>query len=181
MPDTKDFVAQLPDQIIQLIRLGGKFGKDFSFEKEYIAMVFESEYFIHTRATLPLKDIEKGLGFGLWVRVSKQDFEFYLRAAKDQNLYRQVSIIGNLANTWPGFPGSFDGRVKVKVLYPNHKPYIIQYLSEPVDTSMKMALLASGEDSDTKGMLRQTVFEHLVELQNFYDYSLANGSQKIIE
>jgi len=181
MFESKDIVAQLPDQIIQILRLGGSFGKDFTFKKGYIAVIPDQHYFIHTRAMLPLKDTVKGVGFGLWVKVSKEDFDLYMRAEKDDELYRSFHVVGNLANTWPGFPGTYDDRVRVRVIQIDQKPYITQYLSEPTDIAMKMALLASSEDSDTKGRLREMAFSYLVEMQNCDDYSLDNASQKISE
>lgn len=167
MQELQDFVAELPDPILQLRRLGGVEGKDYLVEKGFIAEIPGKEYFVHARATLPLKDFKTGVGFGLWVKLSSQDFDLYTRTVDHDNLYRNFVAAGNLANTWPGFSNSYGDRVKVRTVFLNEKIYITEYLSEPKDVLMRRSLLASPEDSDTKDHIREMAMMYLIDLNNF--------------
>ena len=167
MHDIQDFVAQLPDPILQIERLGGKEGVDFLVEKGFIAEIPGREFFIHARAMLPLKDLEHGVGFGLWVRVTKDDFNLYTRAVENDKLYRDFVAVGNLANTWPGFLDSYDDRVRVRTVRLSQKVYITEYLSEPKDVLMRRSLLASPEDTDTKDHIRELAMTYLIDLNQF--------------
>lgn len=169
MVELQDFVAQLPEPILQLMRLGGQEGQDFTVEKGFIAEIPDKEYFIHCRAMLPLKDLKSGVGFGLWVSIPKADFELYLRAVDDDDLYRRYVVVGSLANDWPGFPGTYGDRVKVRTVHLAEKVYITEYLSEPQDVLMRVSLLAQPDDFDNKERIRELAMGYLIELNQFAD------------
>ena len=166
MPQTQDIVAQLPDPIVQLQRLGGTKNVDFFVEKGFIAKIPKDEgYFVHARAMLPLNDLKDGVGFGLWVQVSKDDFDLYLRSIENEELSDRFSCVGTLANTWPGFPETFGDHVKLKIV--QGELYITEYLSEPKDIQMRRSLLAQPDDQETKEFVRNLAMSYLVDLQNF--------------
>jgi hypothetical protein len=165
--ELQDFVAQLPDPILQIQRLGGKEGIDYLFERGFIAEIPGKEYFIHCRAMLPLKDFRTGVGFGLWVNIPKPDYELYLRAVDDDKLYRQFVSDGSLANDWPGFPDTYGDRVRVSTVFLNEKVYITEYLSEPQDVLMRVSLLAQPDNFETKEKIREMAMSYLIELNNF--------------
>ncbi|MEO8581755.1 MAG: DUF2199 domain-containing protein [Patescibacteria group bacterium] len=167
MTELQDFVAQLPEPIIQIKRLGGQDGLDFTVQKGFIAEIPGKEYFIHCRAMLPLKDFKSGVGFGLWVAISKPDFDRYLRATDDDELYRQFAAVGSLANDWPGFPGTLADRVRVRTVHLSEKVYITEYLSEPKDVLMRVSLLAQPDNFETKERIRDQAMSYLIELNQF--------------
>lgn len=175
----QDIVAQVPDPILQLIRLGGQENKDYSMSPGYVAEIFNRDYFIHTRAMLPLKDFKSGVGFGLWVSISKQDFDLYLRAENNDELYRHFSSVGSLANDWPGFPGTFGDRVRVRTVFLDQKVYITEYLSEPKDVLMRRSLLATPDDQETKDHIRNLAMSYIIELNEFADSSNGSSTQNI--
>lgn len=167
MSELQDIVAQLPDPILQLQRLGGKEGSDFFVEKGFIAEIPNKEFFIHARAMLPLKDFRTGVGFGLWVSIPREDFDLYKRAVDDDHLYHRFLTVGSLANDWPGFPGTYRDRVRVRTVFLNEKVYITEYLSEPKDVLMRRSLLATPDDQDTKDHIQNLAMSYLVELSTF--------------
>ncbi len=171
MAELQDIVAKLPDPILQLIRLGGVEGKDFFVERGFIAQIPGEQYFIHTRAMLPLKDLKNGVGFGLWVSVTKSDFELYRRAVNNDSLYRRFSVVGSLANDWPGFPDTHGDRVRVRTVHLEEKVYITEYLSEPDDVLMRVALLAQPDDFETKEKIRELAMGYLIDLNQFVNSS----------
>lgn len=169
MTELQDFVAQLPEPILQLIRLGGKKGVDFTVKNECFAEIPDKEFFIHCRAMLPLKDFKTGVGFGLWVSVAKDAFDLYVRAVEDIGLYRQFVTVGSLANDWPGFPGTLGDRVKIRAIRENEKVYITEYNSQPQDVLMRVALLAQPDDFELKEKVRDLALNYLIDLNEFAD------------
>lgn len=181
MSELQDFVAQLPEPILQLQRLGGQEGKDFIVESGFTAQIPTKEYFIHCRAMLPLKDLKTGVGFGLWVSIPKVDFDLYLKAVEDDDLYRQFVVVGSLANDWPGFPGTYKDRVRVRTVHLREKVYITEYLSEPQDVLMRVSLLAQPDNFETKEKIRELAMSYLIELNGFTDahYFVSSPSQEV--
>lgn len=174
----QDFVAVFPDPITQLKRLGGVEGKDYFLQERFIARIQDQEFFIHCRATLPLKDVENGVGFGLWVKVTAEDFHLFLQSVENTDLFKNFRITGSLANTWPGFGETYGDRVRLETLPQETKVYITQYLSEPKNISMRRALLASNDDQDTKDHVRALAMQYLLDFQNFAD---ASDQQKFVD
>jgi hypothetical protein len=132
----QDFVAQYPDQIANLPDMP----MDLEYEKGYIC-TWNNRYFIHTRSTLPLSDHENGIGFGLWVEVSHEDFEKYLAAEANEQAYEQFECEGRLANEWPGFLDTFGMNVKVSTVNKDEKVYITDvFVDEQTDPLLTPAL-----------------------------------------
>lgn len=180
MPQTQDIVAQLPEPIIQLQRLGGTKDVDFFIDENFVAKIpKDEEYFVHARAMLPLKDLKDGVGFGLWVKVSKEDFELYLRAIQDPNVYKKFSCVGSLANTWPGFPKTFGDHVRLQVV--QEDLFITEYLSEPKDIQMRRSLLAQPDDQETKEFVRNLAMSYLIDLQNFAEVPYHQKLNRLFE
>lgn len=170
MPQIQDIVAKLPDPIVHLQRLGGRESLDYTVQPGFVAKIHhDNEFFVHTRAMIPLKDVQNGVGFGLWVKISQADFELYLRAVNEDDLYSRFTCVGSLANTWPGFPGTYGDKVRVRTIHLTEKPYITQYLSEPKDVLMRVSLLAQLDDQETKEYVRNLAMSYLIGMSNFAD------------
>ena len=60
----KDLSFEYPDAVLEYNKEHKFFPKDLHFEPG-IYCAFDDLYFIHTTATLPLTDIDNGIGFGL--------------------------------------------------------------------------------------------------------------------
>jgi len=158
----KDIVAQLPDEIARYKKVNGKLPDDLDYEPGFFCVWNKERFFIHTRATLPIRDIENGVGFGLWVEVSKQDFNKYAEAQKDDEKYKQFQAEGTLANEWPGFENIFGVKVLLKTVRVNEKVYIREvFLDKPRDPLFEVALLTSSQNKKGKQMIKKLVTTYL--------------------
>jgi len=127
-----DYVAQTPQPILEYRESGGD-EREVVVEKGFVAAIQEKKYFIHCAATLPIKEFESDLGFGLWVEVSRDDFFRYYKAQEDDNLYREFECKGILANDWPLFPGTCGDDVFIKVVSLHSKIRIVNIESSDVE------------------------------------------------
>jgi hypothetical protein len=159
----KDIVAELPEEIAQYKYEHGNLPENLEFEPGFIC-VWDNRYFIHTRETLPLLDIEEGIGFGLWVEVTKSEYERYLVAGVDDTAYMKFKTDGILANQWPGFQNILGVPVVVRAIKPDEKVYIIEVkLDKQRDPLFEVALLAQKNDFETKEKIRNLVKAYLPE------------------
>lgn len=157
-PTMKDAVAQYPDEIAGLYKKHGRLPDGVKLEKGYCCNWNNKKFFIHTRATLPLKDFREGLGFGLWVEVNKKDFDKYLAAENDDRKYLQFKAFGKLANNWPGFENTSGLKVKIKTVGKDEKAYISEVLIDrPTDPIFKIALDMQKEDVNLKQKISKLV------------------------
>lgn len=124
---SQDFVAQLPDELAVIEKTEGKLPENVEFASHYYCR-WGDRYFIHTRATLPLRDFDEGVGFGLWVEIAKEDFDAYLAAENDDESYSRFKVNGTLANEWPGFLDMMGADVVVRTVRVDEKVYITEVL-----------------------------------------------------
>lgn len=152
-----DAVAQLPDELATLLSPDGDLPEGVEIEKGYYCK-WNGRYFIHTRAALPLKDISEGIGFGLWIELSKEDFDKFMQAQDDDTLYAGFTAEGTLANNWPGFEDVNNLKVVVKVVKVDQKPYIWDVsVDDTIDPLFRIALLMQKEDLQTRDRVRSLV------------------------
>lgn len=141
--------------------------EDMDYEKG-IYCIWQGRFFIQTRATLPLKDTEKGVGFGLWVELIREDFERYAEALEDDSKYQSFSASGSLANEWPGFEGMLGAEVTVKTLNVTDKVYITDIIIEESDDPLfYKAISAPAEDAETKKQVKDLVNAYLEDEKGF--------------
>jgi len=156
----KDVVAEYPDEIADYKKLKGDIPAEVKFEKGFFC-IWENKftrYFIHTRATLPLKDINGGIGFGLWVELTQEDFDKFMKAQEGDKLYADFMAEGTLANNWPGFENVNFLKVVVKGVKPDQKPYIWEVkVDDTVDPVFRMALLTQKDDVKRQEEIRALV------------------------
>lgn len=158
-----DYTLYAPVPIIEV-------GRDFEnnprvkFEKGYIASLDDSRFFVHARATLPLKDIDNGIGFGLWIEVSKEDYEAYLATENDDEAYKGYSADGVLAHEWPGFLDSMGLKVRVRTIRVNEKIYVTEVLDAPEDIALKVALLMQADDQKQKSLVENMVRAYYLDM-----------------
>jgi len=158
----KDIIADLPDELAEYKRLNSQLPEDVDFEPGFYCIWDRKRFFIHTRATLPLRDIEEGIGFGLWVEISRDDFDRYAKANIDDNLYKSFETEGILANEWPGFEGMRGVPVTVRTIKVNEKVYISRVnLDRPRDVLFEVALNMQKGDLETKQKLENLVKSYL--------------------
>ena len=153
----KDAVAQLPEDIARYQHLHKKLPDGVKLEPGFTC-VWNDRYFIHTRAVLPLLDLENGIGFGLWVEVAKEDFDRYSEAVDDDEKYKIFRTDGMLANEWPGFEGAYGLKVVVRTIKMDQKVYITEVLPDhPIDPLLQVSFLAQKGDEKTKESIRNVV------------------------
>lgn len=151
-----DIVADLPDELDAYKKTHGQLPNDLDFEPGFYCVWEGRRFFIHARATLPLKDI-KG-GFGLWVELSEEDFSKYAQANADDEIYKTFKTEGLLANEWPGFEGMIGTIVVVRTIEVKEKVYITEVkLDKPRDLLFEAALNMQNNDSETKQKLKNLV------------------------
>lgn len=156
-----DFVADLPDELAEYSKRNGQLPDDVDFEPGFYC-VWNEHYFIHARATLPLKDIDEGIGFGLWVEIDKEDFAKYAQANTDDDIYKSFKTAGTLANEWPGFEGMFGVPVVVRTIKADEKVYITEVkLDKPRDVLFEVAMNMQKDDSETKKSVENLVKSYL--------------------
>jgi len=150
---SRDIVAQYPDEFAELavkdheqgIWLSGTVG-------------LNERHFIHARATLPLKDIESDLGFGLWVEVKKEDLEKYKEALDDDEKYKKFEAEGILANSWPGFENTLGIKVKIKTIHLSEKVYITDVFPDNTsDPLFRIALTMQKHQIELKNQVRKLI------------------------
>jgi hypothetical protein len=152
-----DIVADFPDELAEYKKIHTQLPNEIDFEPGFYC-VWNKRYFIHTRATLPLKDIEEGVGFGLWVELNKEDFLRYAKANADDELYKTFKTNGNLANEWPGFQGMLGTPVVVRTVKVNDKVYITEVnLDKPRDILFEAVMNMQKEDIEAKQKLDDLV------------------------
>lgn len=157
----QDIVADLPDELAVYKHEHGKLPEGVDFEPGYICQ-WQDKYFVHARATLPLKDTKNGVGFGLWVQIPKADYEKYLRAEKDDVLYKSFRAEGTLANNWPGFLDTYGLPVVVKTVFVDQKIYIWEVkLDRRVDPLFEVSLLSQKHDERMKEQIRKLAVAYL--------------------
>lgn len=158
----KDIVADLPDELVEYKKVHGQLPVDIDFEPGFYCVWDSKRFFVHTRATLPLKDIEEGIGFGLWVELSKENFARYAKANTDDELYKDFRTEGTLANEWPGFEGMSGTPVVVRTIKVDEKVYITEVkLDRPRDVLFEAALYLQRGDLKTKQKLEDLVKSYL--------------------
>ncbi len=126
--EKQDIVAKYPKDISDYYRINSKFPDNFRIDEGFVCALSGERYFIHTRAVLPLKALESGVGFGLWVEVSRDDFMRYVNIGDNDELYKDFKCDGVLANEWPGFEKMKGSRVVVKTILASDKVYISEVL-----------------------------------------------------
>jgi len=156
-----DIVAQLPNAILMYKHLQGDFPSDMEYEPGFIC-AWDNHFFIHTRATLPLYDHTNGIGFGLWVEVSQEDYQKYLQASGDDNLYKDFIAKGTLANDWPGFENMAGIGVTIRTVSSEEKPYITEVDDDRTrDPLFYVALRMQKDDTDTLQMVRELISAYI--------------------
>lgn len=164
--ENKDLVCDLPDEMAVYKKEKGQLPEGVIFHPGYVLVIPKQRYFIHTRAMLPLKDIEHGVGFGLWVEVSRDDFGKYNDTAVDDEKYKNFECEGTLANNWPGFMDTLGMKVKVRAISVDQKVYIWQVLDKPNDMLLETALLTDSQDEKMKERIRGLVTAYVNDAKN---------------
>ncbi|WP_159596540.1 DUF2199 domain-containing protein [Hydrogenophaga sp. BPS33] len=137
-----DIVCDFPEELAAYFKEHDELPADVIYEPGFACSWRDERFFIHTRATLPLTDLGKGVGFGLWVEVNQYDFYRYFEATDDNDLYRGFRVEGVLANHWPGFEGACGLSVVVRAVNVEHKLHIREVLGqfEDMDPALFMSL-----------------------------------------
>ena len=153
----QDLVCELPEEVAIYKRDNGKL-PEMEFEPGYICS-WDNRYFVHTRATFPLHDIDNGVGFGLWVEIAKEDYDKYLAAETDDEKYMAFESKGMVANYWPGFKEIYGLIVTIKAINVTEKIYIWE-INNPggVDRTFDEALMIKPEEKDKIETLRKKLF-----------------------
>ncbi len=156
-PFAHDVVADLPDELAEVVLAQGGFPEGVQFE-EGVYCVWDARTFVHARATLPLQAIDDGVGFGLWVEIEPEELQRYVEAVVDDEQYSQFSTEGLLANSWPGFLNTLGLPVKIETIRLSDKIYITEVqLDRLRDVLFETALLAENvadlEQIDIRGLI----------------------------
>lgn len=157
----QDIVAQYPSLWLELQEADELDETENEFEEGFTARIGDDHFFIHARAVLPLKDLDTGIGFGLWVEVERQDYEKYLKVVDIDEEYKDYSAEGRLAQEWPGFPDTEGLKVRIRPARVEEKIYITEILEKPSDIALEMALQMSPDDEAQKDMVRKMIMAYL--------------------
>lgn len=156
-----DVVAQYPQVVFEYKQDNGEVPTDMHYE-EGVICVWNESYFIHVRVTLPLYDHNNGIGFGLWIKVSKEDAKKYIEALEDDSLYKGFSTTGTLANDWPGFENILGIGVTARTVSLNEKPYVTNVDEDRTrDPLFYIAIRMQRGDSKTLSMVQDLVSSYL--------------------
>jgi hypothetical protein len=159
----QDLVAQLPGDLNIYKQENGSLPSDVKIEPGFTC-IWQDRYFIHTRATLPLKDIHDGIGFGLWVEISKEDFDRYLGANENDEDYLKFKTEGTLANEWPGFEDILGIPVVVRAIRADQKVYITEVkIDRPRDPLFEVSLLAQKDDVKIKEQIKNLIEAYMLQ------------------
>lgn len=153
---THDIVANYPKEISDYQHVNGKLPEEFDYERGVFCVWNKKRFFIHVRAVLPLKALENGVGFGLWVEITKKDFSKYAESLENDGLYRNIKIEGKLANEWPGFESMFGSRVTARCVKLEDKLYITE-VHDVNDVTFEIAIRTPAEDADGIEKIRNLV------------------------
>ena len=155
-PIPDDIECDLPEDLVVYQREHQALPEDVEFHAGF-ACKWGDRFFIHARATLPLMDLDKGVGFGLWVEVTSHDFFRFLSATQDHHLYKTFKFDGALANHWPGFHGACGLKVVVRTVKVDQKVRICEVVAnfDEVDPSLYTSLNMSADDAIARVALRK--------------------------
>lgn len=171
--DKQDVVARYPKEISDFYLQSGKFPDNFKFEEGFACMLEGEKYFIHCRVVLPLRAFDKGVGFGLWVEVTKEEFEDYVTIEEDDVRYLKFQVLGKLANQWPGFENMIGARVMVRAVSVEEKVYITEIL-DVNDPLLQTAILIDSGDEIKIAEMEKMVQSYVVDQAN-------NAQEKAVE
>jgi hypothetical protein len=149
-----DIVAQYPNLILDLM---DSHDQSFEYEAGFTAKTDNGHFFIHCRAVLPLKDIDNGIGFGIWVEVDQSAYEKYVEVVDVDDKYKDFVADGFLAHDWPGFPETEGLKVKIRPIRVEEKVYITEVLETPADIALEMAHQMSPDDTHQKELLLKMI------------------------
>ncbi len=96
-----DVIVDLPEALVRLAAESGSLPETLELEPGVLC-AFDGRWFLYARATLPLRTRD-GVGFGLWVEVSPDDYARFLDATADDGSWSTFRARGTLATDWPGF------------------------------------------------------------------------------
>lgn len=143
--EKRDLVAQYPKDISDYLRINGKLPEDFSMSNTGSRCMWGKRYFVQARAVLPLKAFDNGVGFRLWVEVTKEDDEKLMEAVKSYEAYMQFVCEGALANEWAGFEKMKGAKVRIRPVRKEEKLYITEVL-EMKDPLFEVAAMTAADD-----------------------------------
>lgn len=159
-PIPHDIVCDLPDALALYVREHGALPENVTLEENFLCSWGEERYFIHASVTLPLVDLGQGVGFGLWVEVTAQDFSRYLDALEDDEQYTSFQSEGVLANHWPGFPDALGLKVVMGASEVGQKVRIQGVMGELEAVDPMLHLFMNISPDDAPG-LREYLHIHL--------------------
>ena len=152
----QDLVAKYPKDISDFLRINGHLPENFNIEEGFVCGIKGQRYFIHTRAVLPLKAYDNGVGFGLWVEVDREDFFRYTDSINDDDKYMSFTCVGRLANEWPGFVEMKNVEVIVKTISKDEKVYITE-VKEIKDPLFAVAISTNESDEEKIKQIEELV------------------------
>ncbi len=161
-PISDDIVCDLPDDLARYLREHEALPEDVTIDENFLCSWGDERHFIHAYVSLPLvhQGQGQGVGFGLWVEVTSEDFARYLDALEDDDQYRNFRLEGVLANHWPGFAGALGLRVAAGTSEVGQKLQIHQVLTEPEQVDPMLYLFMNISPDDAPG-LREYLHIHL--------------------
>lgn len=161
----QDIVARLPTKVALYEIEHGKLPDNLELDPGSVC-IYGDEYFIHTRATLPLKSTKDGIGFGLWVEVDKDTFIRYYDAQDNDDLYKNFRARGKLANDWPGFQNTYGVEVTIRTISLKEKVYITEvHMDKPRDPLFEAALNTQAGDQENIEMIKNLVKAYITDSQ----------------
>ena len=150
--EKRDLVAQYPKDISDYLRINGKLPEDFEMSSTGARCIWGGKrYFVLARVVLPLKAFDNGVGFRLWVEVTKEDHDKLMEAVKSYEAYMKFVCEGTLANEWAGFENMKGTKVRIRPIRKEEKLYITEVL-ETKDPLFEIAALTATDDE--KGIKR---------------------------
>lgn len=114
-----DSSFNMPDEIWKLSKLQrllrAKIGSDLSR--------FGERFFLRGVAYIPVKDTDRSYGWGIWVEVSKDDFDDYFESFEEDNSSKP-KFAGIVANEIPYYENTTGLKVEVQLGNETQRPEI---------------------------------------------------------
>lgn len=114
----QDYSFGLPDEVFELEYLARYLR---SRSNNDLCTLDEAKYFIRGVIPIPFQDSEEEYCWGVWVEVSREDHDKYVRGY-DDDLSAEPSFPGTLANDIPGHGGTFGLPITARFGAPGKRP-----------------------------------------------------------
>jgi hypothetical protein len=118
-PDELELGFDQPDMFLEIPRRNRQ---ERARGNDDLCEIDGRHFFIRGFLEIPRTDSPRTFAFGMWVKVSRNNYYRYLELWEDEQQAGEPSFAGQLANQIPGYPETVGLRVSVRMLSPTSRP-----------------------------------------------------------